>query len=123
MLSVSKDISQQRSLISSSHRRKAENAKYAMASRRKSAREPLDELAMAANISDVIGSFFSTGLASFLVKPSLTERTNGDSAIGLRPASWCTHDTALIAVSTAAFDDVVSARCCRYMANSPSLAG
>ena len=69
---------------------------------------------MAANVSDVIGSFFSTSLACFLAKQSLTARTNGKLAIGLRPASLCTHDIALMAVSTADLDDV-SARCCRYI--------
>ena len=72
MLSAPKDMLQQRSLIDSSHHRKAENARYAITNCRKSARESLDDMAMAANISDVIGSFFSTGLAIFLAQPPLT---------------------------------------------------
>jgi len=71
----------------------------------------------------VTGSFFTAGLARECCSPSNVAFTIGCDGDGTKPTVECIHKIAGQVFSTANFDLVSSAKCCKYRTTSCGFAG
>ncbi|KAL5474545.1 hypothetical protein EMCRGX_G026506 [Ephydatia muelleri] len=105
MLSELKATSAHLSFNNSSHLRKPANAARQIASKRTSVREGDDPAASTiAATSPLSSSLRFLGLANSRLRPPKVACTMGDPAMDGKSASWCNHETACTASSTADFD-------------------
>ena len=112
-------------LISSSNRRHPAKLNRQAATKLKSDKEPelLVSFTMASSISNVIDSFFTNGLMSDRWSPFNVALTNVWDDGEVKPAVAWTHAKAWQISSTADFDPVSSAKCCKYGATLCGFAG